>query len=134
MFDKFKDDWRNKKIQKHVQDNRNAYIAGGSGLAVGALGVLLLTRAPMQINNNVTPVIAPIFNNDNSSAVNFGGYASKIVQCIEHPERIWTSVTESALANGDSVHAMSRHLNDHTPDYNGLHYRIIGQTTSATAS
>ena len=46
MFDKFKDDWRNKKIQKHVQDNRNAYIAGGSGLAVGALGVLLLTRAP----------------------------------------------------------------------------------------
>lgn len=121
MFDKFKDDWRNKKIQKHVQDNRNAYIAGGTGLAVGALGVLLLTRAPLQINNNVTPVIAPVFNN----TVNNGGHMRKIIRCIETDE-MWPTVTKSAEATGNTLNRMSQHLNGHREDLNGLHYVIEG--------
>lgn len=129
MFDKWKENWRNNKIQQHVQNNRNAYIAGGSGLAVGALGVLILTRAPMQITNNVAPVIAPVFNNDNSSAVNFAGHMTKIVQ-RESDLKTWPKVTEAAKEIGCSVPMLSKNLHDRSPHLYGENYRIIGIGTT----
>ena len=121
MFDKWKENWRTKKIQQHVQENRNTYIAGGSGLAVGAIGVLLLTRAPMQITNTVAPVISPIFNN----TVNNGGYMRKIVRCVETDE-LWPSLSKAAETAKVSIQRMSQHVNGHVDQVNGLHYVIEG--------
>jgi hypothetical protein len=109
------------KAKQHVQDNRNSYLAGAGGLAVGALGVLLLTRSPLQINNTVAPVISPVFTN----VVNNGGYMRKIVRCIETDE-MWPSVSKSAEAAGVSIAKMSQHLNDHKGHVNNLHYVIEG--------
>ena len=109
------------KAKQHVQDNRNSYLAGAGGLAVGALGVLLLTRAPMQINNTVAPVISPVFTN----VVNNGGHMRKIIRCIETDE-MWPTVTKSAEATGNTLNRMSQHLNGHREDLNGLHYVIEG--------
>lgn len=107
------------KAKQHVQDNRNSYLAGAGGLAVGALGVLLLTRSPLQINNTVAPVISPVFTN----VVNNGGYTRKIVRCVETGE-MWLSVTESALAQGVAIPRMSQHLNGHREQINNLHFVI----------
>jgi len=117
------------KAKQHVQDNRNSYLAGAGGLTVGALGVLLLTRAPMQINNTVTPVFnnMPVFNNSNT--VNFGGYAHKIVKCIETGE-IWEAVKDAAQTESVSISSMSKHLHGHTDHINGRHFEIIGLGTT----
>lgn len=117
------------KIKQHVKDNQVAYISGVGGVTVGALGVLLLTRSPMQFTNNVAPVIAPVFNNDNSSVVNLGGPMTKMVKCLETGE-IWEKVTYAAEDAGVTLHKMSQHLNGHKDHVNDLHYKIIGLGTA----
>lgn len=134
MFDKWKENWRNNKIQQHVQNNRNAYIAGGSGLAVGALGVLILTRAPMQITNNVAPVISPVFNN----VVNNVGHCTKIVQGLDDDGQLWPKIgalaAEIAQEHGisyDTARTMvSKHLNGHSHDVFGKRYVTYGLGTT----
>lgn len=110
-------------FKQHVQENRVAYISGAGGIAVGALGVLLMTRAPMQIVNNATPVFnnMPVFNN----TVNNGGHMRKIVRCVETDE-MWPSVSKAAEEAGISITRMSQHVNGHVDQVNGLHYVIEG--------
>lgn len=124
------------RIKKHLNENKIAYITGGSCLVIGVLvGVGFKSRpVPTQIINTVAPVIdvspsiAPLINT--SSAVNFGGHAHKFVKCAETNE-IWETVTETAEAAGVSLSRMSRHLNNHLGPINDKHYSIIGVGTSA---
>ena len=117
------------QVKAHVQENRAAYIAGAGGLAVGTISVLLLKGSNTQIVNTAAPVISPVFNNNNSSNVNFAGHMTKIVKCLETGE-VWEKVTEAAEAVNAPVSAMSKHLNGHKDHIDGLHYQIIGMGTA----
>jgi hypothetical protein len=114
------------QVRAHVQRNKPTYIAGISGVAVGAVGVVLLNRSG---GVSIVNTIAPVFNNDNSSTVNFGGYMHKLVKCVETGE-IWETVREAASAKGVYAPVMSKHLNGHTDHIKGLHFEIIGVGTS----
>ena len=106
-------------------------------MVMGAYMVLSTARQllighpdPSQITNT----IAPIFNNDNSSVVNFGGTVSKIVKCVETGQT-WEKVTEAAAGAKDGIgvplSVMSKHLNEYPgyEDVGNLHYKIIGIST-----
>lgn len=82
---------------------------------------------PAQIVNTV----APVFNNDNSSVVNFGGYARKIVKCLENDD-LMESVKAAAASAGVNPSIMSKHLNGRPgyEDIYGKHYEIIGLGTT----
>lgn len=119
-------------IKTHIYENRNAYYALGVGIAIGVVVGALCAMddddddseamyQPLYINNTN----APIFNNDNSSAVNLGGHAQKIVQKDSTGET-WLSNKAAAEAEGVSPHTMSMHTNGHTEDIYGETYSIVG--------
>lgn len=111
-------------IKLHLRENKEAYIAGRVCLVIGIVGTLVFKSRPTHIINTVAPVISPVFNN----SVNFGGHAHKFVKCLETNE-LWETVTESAKVAGVELSRMSRHLNGHIPNINGLHYEIVGLGT-----
>ena len=135
MFEKGKQWWKDRKIQEHLENNKDLY----KGLGVGIVSVLILKDVlhpggrTAQIN--VAPVIAPVFNNmpvfnnDNSSVVNFGGQMSKIVKCKETGE-IWEKMLLAAESEGVPKSLMSKHLNGHEDAINGKHFEIIGLRTT----
>lgn len=94
-----------------------------TGAAVAGITVFVLRgrSAPTIINNNVTPLIAPIFNN----TINNGGYMRKIVRCVETDE-MWPSVGKAAEVAGVPISLMSQHLNGHKEVLNGMHFVIEG--------
>lgn len=115
------------RIKAHLQENKNAYLAAGGGVAVGTLGMFLLKQNPLQVVNTINNT--PVFNNDNSSIVNFGGHMTKMVERTSDG-KIWKSVTEAAADEGYELTRMSRHLNGHIPHINGVKYRIAGMGTT----
>lgn len=121
------------KARDHIRANKNAYIAGSVGLVVGGVTVLITKGRTGNIVNTVapvinnTPVISPVFNND--ASVNFGGYATKFVKCLETGD-VWETVKEAATDAGSNPSWMSKHLNGHTEHINGKHYKIVGMGTT----
>jgi hypothetical protein len=118
------------KIKIHFKENKTVYLTSASCLAIGVtIGVLLKNRPQITIAPVIAPVItaSPVFNN-NPNNVNFGGYAHKLVKCLETGE-IWETVTETAKTAGVTASAMSRHLNGHKPHIDDFHYEIIGLGT-----
>lgn len=106
------------EVKTHLNRHRTIYISAavlGVGVCVG-----MRMSKPTQIINTV----APVFNNDNSSAA-FGGYARKIVKCLETGQ-LWESVNDAAAAAGVSQSMMSKHLNGNKDHISNLHYQIIG--------
>jgi hypothetical protein len=83
---------------------------------------------PAQIVNTV----APVFNNDNSSIVNFGGPMSKMVE-RESDGKIWKTITRCAAEEGVPLSWMSKHLNHYEgyDSHKGETYRIAGLATAA---
>ena len=122
------------KIKTHVREKKSSYISGAAGIGIGAVAVLVL-RKPTIINS-VAPVISPVFNNDNSSVVNFGGHATKIVQRASDG-KIWAKakhaareISETHGITEESARTMlSRHTNGSLPDVFGEQYRTIGLST-----
>lgn len=117
------------KAREHIRANKNAYIAGSVGVVVGGVSVLITKGRTGDIVNTVAPVISPVFNNDNSSSVNFGGYATKCVKCLETGD-VWETVKEAASDAGSDPSWMSKHLNGRTKHINGKHYKIVGVGTT----
>lgn len=113
-------------IKNHFYENRNVYYGVVAGIVIGGVTVFIFKSRP-QIN--IINTVAPVFNNDNSSTVNLGGYLTKIVKDNE-TGHITETVTDMAKYAGVSFAKMSRHLNGHTPDINGKVYSIIGLGTS----
>jgi hypothetical protein len=115
-----------KQIKLHLIENKKTYIVG----AIGVIAYASKSR-PVQIvnNNNVKPLIAPVFNN----TVNNGGYMHKIVQDLETGE-IWEQISHLACQiaedHGITVEsartALSRHLNGKAGHVYGKNYRILG--------
>lgn len=113
------------KIKNHIKEHKTIYISGASCFLVGVILGLKFRNQPTQILNTV----APIIHNNNSSNVNLGGYAHKIVQCDQTRE-IWETVKDAAQALNIDLPRLSRHLNGHIPHINGKTYSIIGVGTS----
>jgi hypothetical protein len=115
------------RTKKHLKDNKAIYIAAAGTSAVTVVSVVWLKQslASTQINN----VVAPVFNNDNSSMVNMGGHMTKIVKRASDG-KVWEKVTEAATDEGVSISRMSRHLNGHSPELFGEIYEIIGVGTT----
>lgn len=122
---------RVEKVKTHIKENKKVYITGTVCFVVGVAGTMVFKNRPQvtQIINTVAPVIAPVFKNDNSSSVNFGGYTRKFVQ-NDRTKEIWETVKDSAKDAGVTASAMSRHLNKHTDDICGDTYSIIGIGTT----
>ena len=120
------------EIKGHFQRNKMWYALGG-GIIIGVGGGLLLHRSPTQIapviNNSVEPVfnntVAPVITIEN--IVNNGGYARKIIRCIE-TDQMWPSMTKAAEATGNHIVMMSKHCNGHVDNLQGLHYVIDSVT------
>lgn len=105
------------KIKKHIKDNKHIY---GYGILTAVICGLVIRKQPI---TNVINTVAPIFNNSNETSL--GGPLRKIIYCIEL-DRYFPSVTEAAKYAEIAIQNMSRHINGHTPDVNGLHYKIVG--------
>ena len=118
---------KTERFKEHVENHKSAYVlAGGVGLVATGL-VVGRALGRTQIVNTVSPTIAPVMNN--TSNVNFGGYSTKIVKCLETGQ-LWESVKDAAEAAGVNAVNMSRHINGHTPEVKGLHYVIVGMGTA----
>jgi hypothetical protein len=79
-------------------------------------------------NNTVAPSIAPVIAPVMTNVVSNGGHMRKIVRCLETDE-MWPSVGKAAESTRNTLHAMSRHINGHTDELEGLHYVIEGLAT-----
>lgn len=115
------------QVKQHVSDHKEAYITGVVCVAITAT---VMSRT--QIINTV----APVFNNNNSpvaianaTANAYGGYATKIVRCLDTNET-YDTVKEAAEAAGVIPSTMSRHLNGHRDHIGNKQYAIIGQGTT----
>lgn len=106
------------KIRAHFRKNKDRYLFFGLGAVV-----VLAIRKPI--------TIAPVFNNipifNNTNAVQFGGYAHKIVKRLED-DAVWETVKDAAKAAKVDAPTMSKHLNgwDGYGDIGQQHYQIIG--------
>ncbi len=109
------------KVATHLKENSTVYVGLGIGFVIGGVTVLVLKSRQTQ-NIVVSPVIAPVFNNRNY--VTLGGYAHKVVKCLETGE-IWESVTAAADAVGTTLPTLSKVLTGHTEHFDGKHYSII---------
>ena len=136
MFDKFKarvekleetnETFRNAKA--HVEKYQVVYAVVGSSvvtiLVMRAIGtkpqITTIVNEFAPVNNNL-----PIFSN----TVNNGGYARKIIRCLETDE-LWSSMTKAAEATGNNLRAMSKHIHGGTEHLDGLHYVIEGVTAA----
>lgn len=108
---------RIERIKEHVRENKHLYGYGAMTIAIGVL-IKRSTGKTIIINN-----VAPIFNNLNKTSL--GGHLRKIIYCIEL-DKYYESVTEAAVKAGVGLSVMSKHLNGHTDDVMGLHYKIVG--------
>jgi hypothetical protein len=114
------------RVKQHFVDNKTTYLVGAGCFAVGYLIRKPSVAGPV-FNNVVAPVIenVPVFNN----TVNNGGYARKIVRCLETDE-MWPSMTKAAEAAGHTLQAMSKHIHGVNDHLDGLHYVIEAVTAS----
>src|SRR4051794_27892531 len=94
-----------RKAKQHVEKNKTTYIVGAGCLVVGY--VLRKPQAITMITEAAAPIIAPVFNNHNvvENTVNNGGYARKIIRCLE-TDQMWPSMTKAAEAAGHTLQAM----------------------------
>ena len=127
------------RVKQHLLDNKTSYLIGAGCLVTGYLIrkpqiITVISEAP-----SIAPVFnnLPVFNNDNSSTVNFGGYATKIVQRMSD-SKIWGKAGDAAyeIAEEHNIpyeyarQLLSKHTNGHLPDVFGEVYRTIGQGTT----
>jgi hypothetical protein len=134
-----------RNAKKHVEKHKVVYASVGASVTT-AIVMKVGTRPqiitviqevaapalPSIINNNM-----PVFNNDNSSSVNFGGHVTKMVERVDDG-KIWKKVKllaeEVAEENNVSFETarvlLSRHLNGYIPDVYGVEYKPVGLGTT----
>jgi hypothetical protein len=120
-----RENMRDNKMVQWVRDHRVPIGVGVGGLAFGYLLRGKTINVAPSFNNTVAPVITPVFNN----TVNNGGYARKIIRCVETDE-LWPSMSKAAESAGHTLQAMSRHIHGFNDHLDGLHYVIEGVTAS----
>lgn len=126
-YEEAKERFKLQAVKEHLVKHRTAYLCGGAGIAVGIF-VGRRTSFVTELAPQIVNTVAPVFNNNNSSNVNFGGHLRKLVR-DDQTGQIWETVTDAAEALGIEFSRLSRHLNRHIPDINGKTYSIVGIAT-----
>jgi hypothetical protein len=129
------------KVKAHLKRRKIEYIVGGitiqsllfiyMGYRIGSFTSKQESVAPTVGVINASKHSRVIVNviQGNDDVVNFGGYASKLVKCIETGE-IFERVKDAAKSAGVEPAKMSKHINGHMDNVNGCHYRIVGLSTN----
>ena len=130
------------KVKAHLKRHKIEYVVGGIaiqsllfiyiGYRIGSLTSKQEFVAPTvgAINASKYSRVTVNVIQGNDNVVNFGGYASKLVKCIETGE-IFERVKDAAKSAGVESAKMSKHINGHMDNVNGSHYKIIGLSTNA---
>ena len=120
------------KVKAHLKRRKIEYIVGGitiQSLLFIYMGYRIGSFTSKQ--ESVAPTVGVINASKHSRViVNFGGYASKLVKCIETGE-IFELVKDAAKSAGVEPAKMSKHINGHMDNVNGCHYRIVRLSTNA---
>jgi hypothetical protein len=110
-------------IKKHLQDNKEVYIAGATGLLIGGIAIVLCKRYPLALENSSISVkpIAFLARQNVVTVIeaNRQGSPSWVVRCKETGQ-IFMSQKSAAEAMGLPASDISRHLNgvlDHARGY-----------------
>lgn len=115
------------KIKKHVKDNRKVYIAAVAGVAVGAVGVLVLKDTPTLVSIKETLNFkwrSPTTNN----VIVFPalGDPGNVVQVVE-TGTIYASQGQAARELGVDPAVISNHINGKLPNVKGKHLKVLGK-------
>ena len=120
------------KTRDHITENKNAYVAGVSGLAAGlAIGgaifhqtggsniarQIVIAGKTGNVTQNVTQVLVR------------RGHPGNIVRCIETGET-FASQARAAAVNGIDPSIMSRHLKGTLATAKGLHFENLGDAAA----
>jgi hypothetical protein len=127
------------RIKQHVKDHKEAYIAGGVGLGIGAVGVAIGTR--LIVGDNVSLPISRgisvtaergisvlgkrvVMNNVSYISSNRSGPPSWVVRCVE-TNAIFSSQSGAASEMNLSASEISKHLNGMMDNVRGYHFERI---------
>lgn len=142
MFDSFKERFAKleedhesiRNAKQHVEKYQVVYATVG-GSALTLVAVKLFGRPQVIVKGAgdlpaIVNTVAPVFNNHNiGNVVNNGGYARKIIRCVETDE-LWPSMSKAAEDAGHTLQAMSKHIHGQNEHLDGLHYVIEGLAAS----
>lgn len=125
---------RIEKVKKHVKENRKVYIAAIAGVAVGAVGVIVLKDTPTMVSIKETLNFkwrSPTTNN----VIVFPalGDPGNVVQVVE-TGTIYASQGQAARELGVSATEISQHLNGKNPDVRGKHLKVLGKAGQPLAA
>jgi len=116
---------RTEKIKKHIKEHKEAYIAGATGVAIGAVGMLLyclktgkfntttITNQGVGTNLGVTNVIQQTISKYGNK---IGHPGNRVIDT--QAWKCYESQTLAALDAGVTNSAMQRHLDGKTPHLN----------------
>jgi hypothetical protein len=140
-FEKTHDNFR--AVVEHVDEHKEAYLAGAGCLVVGFVGGKRFQR-PIEVlvkpvfNNTVAPVMNNI-GNQLTSTVSNAGHMHKIIKRIK-PDgsyEIFETVNDAArevaseygLKVSSALDRVSKCANGHIPDYRGEQFVFLGTGT-----
>jgi hypothetical protein len=122
---------KERTIKQHIKDNQIAIV----GLGIVIVSVFSAVKRGPQIHNApvFNNIIAPVFNNNNSSMVNFGGPMYKIVKDIDTGQ-IWEKMKyladeiakEHDIKPESAMAMVSKQVNGHSDHLYGHRYAIVG--------
>lgn len=120
------------KTRDHITENKNAYVAGVSGLAAGLAigGAIFHQTGGSNIAKQV--VIAGKTGNVTQNVTQVlvrRGHPGYITRCVETGET-YASVARAAQATGVSCTALRQHLKGATAAVGGLHFENLGDAAA----
>ena len=126
MFDKMQENWRNKKIQQHLQDNKDVYIALGFGLMIGWIMKDLYGSFRIVNTNTVSPTISPTISPSIHivTVADGRGHPGFGVRRVDTGQE-WPKQILAAIEEGIDPVALSKHINGRTPHINEVVYERI---------
>jgi hypothetical protein len=122
------------QIKAHLQENRNAYLAGIGGAAFAGITCLIMRGVASQpisvaIGDTASGAISVagkevVMNNVSFISSNRQGSPAWVIRCLE-TNKIFTSQRKAAIEMGLSQSRLSSHLNGVRDNVNGLHFERI---------
>ena len=114
------------EIKQHFRDNKKLYFVGGTGAAVGAAAMFLLTRGNVQIVDSFR-ILSPSKNTNVVVAqLARRGHPGNVIRCLDTGE-VFSSQRRAAELLGINRYELWEHLNGLKPDVSGLKFEKIGE-------
>ena len=122
------------KVKTHFKEHWKDYCLSIGAIVIVGMGVYIYVKDEVsdihdiKADGNNSPI--NILTGDHSTITNvaFAGRQRKIIQCVETGE-VWASIKDAARDLGISRTNISKTVNGHMENAEGLHFRIIGLGT-----